>query len=192
MKCDVAILGGGSVANHLIRNFESQSREVLSVSNHHVDGTKRSFSYQDFFSKWPIHSESEIIILSRFDRLPGSILQELLSQLPGALSETLFRITYISSASVYPSVEKKLAEDQSSPESLYGEVKLRTEKILKDVAGENLTILRASNLYGAPGISNLESNILKATESGMPLNLPEQKHMKRNIFPSENVYCVTV
>jgi len=172
MKYDFICVGGGHLSSYLARKLVNSGLSVLVVSDHSSSNFTNLVSYDFFLEQANEFESSQMLILSRFDLLAENLIERLTFRLQSSGIEKFGKITFISSVAVYPSSSNPVPESESNPQTEYGRSKLKIEKKLMANFGESLIVLRVSNLYGAPGVSKLESAIVAGIKNQTTLKLP--------------------
>ena len=175
MKYDFICLGGGPVSDYLAIELSKSDLSFLVVSDYSSSHSKNHISYDFFLERYAHYECSQMLILSRFDLLPNSLCEGLMNVLSRSSDMKFGKLTYLSSVAVYPSASRPLSESMPNPQSEYGRSKLQVENRLIAILGDALTVLRVSNLYGALGVSKLESSIVQCLRNESPLRIPSSK-----------------
>jgi hypothetical protein len=187
MRYDFICVGGGYLSTHLTGELLKSGASVLVVSDHSSLNFSDHVSYDYFLKQVNDFESSQMLILSRFDLLAENLTERLISRLRFSGIEKFGKITYISSVAVYPSSRQPAFESEPNPQTEYGRSKLEVENKLIAGVGDSVTVLRVSNLYGAPGVSKLESAIVASLKSKVQLRLPASAVIRDFVYVGDLV-----
>ena len=163
---NILIVGLGSIGSEIASTFYSSSHITCIDHGKHFESIKK-FLPKINYVKGDIHDSSLIENLSdppdivfycidtgsvvscmndpnKYEKINISLFHIFLDNLYKKFNPHFF---LLSSTFVYPDVDKISEKTKPSPETLYGKLRLKQEKILQEYAS-NYTILRLSNIFG--------------------------------------------
>jgi len=163
---NILIVGLGSIGSEIAYTFYSSSHITCIDHGKHFESIKKILPKINYV-KGDIHDPSLIENLSdppdivfycidtgsvvscmndpnKYEKINVSLFHIFLDNLYKKFNPHFF---LLSSTFVYPDVDKISEKTKPSPETLYGKLRLKQEKILQEYAS-NYTILRLSNIFG--------------------------------------------
>ena len=163
---NILIVGLGSIGSEIAYTFYSSSHITCIDHGKHFESIKKILPKINYV-KGDIHDPSLIENLSdppdivfycidtgsvvscmndpnKYEKINVSLFHIFLDNLYKKFNPHFF---LFSSTFVYPDVDKISKKTKPSPETLYGKLRLKQEKILQEYAS-NYTILRLSNIFG--------------------------------------------
>ena len=163
---NILIVGLGSIGSEIAYTFYSSSHITCIDHGKHFESIKKILPKINYV-KGDIHDPSLIENLSdppdivfycidtgsvvscmndpnKYEKINVSLFHIFLDNLYKKFNPHFF---LFSSTFVYPDVDKISEKTKPSPETLYGKLRLKQEKILQEYAS-NYTILRLSNIFG--------------------------------------------
>ncbi len=163
---NILIAGLGSIGSEIAHTFYSSSNITCIDHGKHFDSLKKILPRINYV-KGDIHNPSLIEKLSDVPDIvfycidTGSIVSCIEDPTKYEKINTLLFNTFLdnlykkfnphfflfSSCFVYPDIDEISEKTKPSPETLYGKLRLKQEKILQDYTS-NYTILRLSNIFG--------------------------------------------
>ena len=170
---NILIVGLGSIGSEIAYTFYSSSHITCIDHGKHFESIKKILPKINFI-KGDIHDPSLIENLSdppdivfycidtgsvvscmndpnKYEKINVSLFHIFLDNLYKKFNPHFF---LLSSTFVYPDVDKISEKTKPSPETLYGKLRLKQEKILQEYAS-NYTILRLSNIFGYGNFYNI-------------------------------------
>ena len=170
---NILIVGLGSIGSEIASTFYSSSHITCIDHGKHFESIKKILPKINFI-KGDIHDPSLIENLSdppdivfycidtgsvvscmndpnKYEKINVSLFHIFLDNLYKKFNPHFF---LLSSTFVYPDVDKISEKTKPSPETLYGKLRLKQEKILQEYAS-NYTILRLSNIFGYGNFYNI-------------------------------------
>ena len=170
---NILIVGLGSIGSEIAYTFYSSSHITCIDHGKHFESIKKILPKINYV-KGDIHDPSLIENLSdppdivfycidtgsvvscmndpdKYEKINISLFHIFLDNLYKKFNPHFF---LLSSTFVYPDVDKISEKTKPSPETLYGKLRLKQEKILQEYAS-NYTILRLSNIFGYGNFYNI-------------------------------------
>ena len=170
---NILIVGLGSIGSEIAYTFYSSSHITCIDHGKHFESIKKILPKINFI-KGDIHDPSLIENLSdppdivfycidtgsvvscmndpnKYEKINVSLFHIFLDNLYKKFNPHFF---LLSSTFVYPDVDKISEKTKPFPETLYGKLRLKQEKILQEYAS-NYTILRLSNIFGYGNFYNI-------------------------------------
>ena len=170
---NILIVGLGSIGSEIAYTFYSSSHITCIDHGKHFESIKKILPKMNYV-KGDIHDPSLIENLSdppdivfycidtgsvvscmndpdKYEKINISLFHIFLDNLYKKFNPHFF---LLSSTFVYPDVDKISEKTKPSPETLYGKLRLKQEKILQEYAS-NYTILRLSNIFGYGNFYNI-------------------------------------
>ena len=170
---NILIVGLGSIGSEIASTFYSSSHITCIDHGKHFESIKKILPKINYV-KGDIHDSSLIENLSdppdivfycidtgsvvscmndpdKYEKINVSLFHIFLDNLYKKFNPHFF---LFSSTFVYPDVDKISEKTKPSPETLYGKLRLKQEKILQEYAS-NYTILRLSNIFGYGNFYNI-------------------------------------
>jgi len=170
---NILIVGLGSIGSEIAYTFYSSSHITCIDHGKHFESIKKILPKMNYV-KGDIHDPSLIENLSdppdivfycidtgsvvscmnnpnKYEKINVSLFHIFLDNLYKKFNPHFF---LLSSTFVYPDVDKISEKTKPSPETLYGKLRLKQEKILQEYAS-NYTILRLSNIFGYGNFYNI-------------------------------------
>ncbi len=170
---NILIVGLGSIGSEIAYTFYSSSHITCIDHGKHFESIKKILPKINYV-KGDIHDPSLIENLSdppdivfycidtgsvvscmndpdKYEKINVSLFHIFLDNLYKKFNPHFF---LLSSTFVYPDVDKISEKTKPSPETLYGKLRLKQEKILQEYAS-NYTILRLSNIFGYGNFYNI-------------------------------------
>ena len=170
---NILIVGLGSIGSEIASTFYSSSHITCIDHGKHFESIKKILPKINFI-KGDIHDPSLIENLSdppdivfycidtgsvvscmndpdKYEKINVSLFHIFLDNLYKKFNPHFF---LLSSTFVYPDVDKISEKTKPSPETLYGKLRLKQEKILQEYASR-YTILRLSNIFGYGNFYNI-------------------------------------
>ena len=170
---NILIVGLGSIGSEIASTFYSSSHITCIDHGKHFESIKKILPKINYV-KGDIHDPSLIENLSdppdivfycidtgsvvscmndpdKYEKINISLFHIFLDNLYKKFNPHFF---LLSSTFVYPDVDKISEKTKPSPETLYGKLRLKQEKILQEYAS-NYTILRLSNIFGYGNFYNI-------------------------------------
>jgi len=170
---NILIVGLGSIGSEIAYTFYPSSYITCIDHGKHFESIKKILPKINYV-KGDIHDPSLIENLShepdvvfycidtgsvvscindpnKYEKINVSLFHIFLDNLYKKFNPHFF---LLSSSFVYPDVDKISEKTKPSPETLYGKLRLKQEKILQEYAS-NYTILRLSNIFGYGNFYNI-------------------------------------
>ena len=170
---NILIVGLGSIGSEIAYTFYSSSHITCIDHGKHFESIKKILPKMNYV-KGDIHDPSLIENLSdppdivfycidtgsvvscmndpnKYEKINVSLFHIFLDNLYKKFNPHFF---LLSSTFVYPDVDKISEKTKPFPETLYGKLRLKQEKILQEYAS-NYTILRLSNIFGYGNFYNI-------------------------------------
>ena len=170
---NILIVGLGSIGSEIAYTFYSSSHITCIDHGKHFESIKKILPKINYV-KGDIHDPSLIENLSdppdivfycidtgsvvscmndpnKYEKINVSLFHIFLDNLYKKFNPHFF---LLSSTFVYPDVDKISEKTKPSPETLYGKLRLKQEKILQEYTS-NYTILRLSNIFGYGNFYNI-------------------------------------
>ena len=170
---NILIVGLGSIGSEIASTFYSSSHITCIDHGKHFESIKKILPKINYV-KGDIHDSSLIENLSdppdivfycidtgsvvscmndpdKYEKINVSLFHIFLDNLYKKFNPHFF---LLSSTFVYPDVDKISEKTKPFPETLYGKLRLKQEKILQEYAS-NYTILRLSNIFGYGNFYNI-------------------------------------
>ena len=170
---NILIIGLGSIGSEIAYTFYPSSYITCIDHGKHFESIKKILPKINYV-KGDIHDPSLIENLSdppdivfycidtgsvvscindpnKYEKINVSLFHIFLDNLYKKFNPHFF---LLSSSFVYPDVDKISEKTKPSPETLYGKLRLKQEKILQEYAS-NYTILRLSNIFGYGNFYNI-------------------------------------
>ena len=170
---NILIVGLGSIGSEIAYTFYSSSHITCIDHGKHFESIKKILPKMNYV-KGDIHDPSLIENLSdppdivfycidtgsvvscmndpdKYEKINISLFHIFLDNLYKKFNPHFF---LLSSTFVYPDVDKISEKTKPFPETLYGKLRLKQEKILQEYAS-NYTILRLSNIFGYGNFYNI-------------------------------------
>ena len=170
---NILIVGLGSIGSEIASTFYSSSHITCIDHGKHFESIKKILPKINYV-KGDIHDSSLIENLSdppdivfycidtgsvvscmndpdKYEKINISLFHIFLDNLYKKFNPHFF---LLSSTFVYPDVDKISEKTKPFPETLYGKLRLKQEKILQEYAS-NYTILRLSNIFGYGNFYNI-------------------------------------
>ena len=170
---NILIVGLGSIGSEIASTFYSSSHITCIDHGKHFESIKKILPKINYV-KGDIHDSSLIENLSdppdivfycidtgsvvscmndpdKYEKINVSLFHIFLDNLYKKFNPHFF---LLSSTFVYPDIDKISEKTKPSPETLYGKLRLKQEKILQEYVS-NYTILRLSNIFGYGNFYNI-------------------------------------